>query len=154
MSTIPNESRLVVIADSVSFNEQSQQTLLKTGEKSLKTNRFFQFIDIIMNDDKLRGFIDEFFSDWDDVKTSILFMKTYQVVDAELIRLEDSGRIKTGQSGRRKIMIGLIKEMMTNGECRQELVRNMNVFMGTEHLNCRRILEEKLPLIKDDSLMD
>ena len=147
MSSLPNESRLTVSADSLSFNDQSQQALIKTGEKSLKTNRFFQFIDLIMTDDKLRGFIDEYFSDWDDVKTSILVMKTYQVVESEMKRLEETGVSKISRissSNRRKLMIGLIKEMMTNSECRQELVRNMNVFMGTEHLNCRNMIETSL----------
>jgi hypothetical protein len=148
MASLPNENRLVVKADNITFNDQSQQTLIQTGEKSLKTNRFFQFIDIIMTDEKLRSYIDEFFGDWDDVKTSILFMKTYQVVDMELNRLEDNDKCKISIENRRKLMIGLMKEMMTNSECRQELVRNMNVFMGTEHLNCRRIVEEGLSILK------
>ena len=139
-----NENKLIVKADNLSFNEQSQQTLIDKGDKSLKTNRFFQFMDLIMNDDKLRGFIDEFFGDWDDVKTSILMMKTYQVIDLELKHLEETKRIKIGQTNRRKLMIGLIKEMMTNSECRQELVKNMNVFMGTEHLNCRKMIAESV----------
>jgi len=139
-----NENKLIVQSDNLSFNEQSQQTLIDKGDKSLKTNRFFQFMDIIMNDDKLRGFIDEFFGDWDDVKTSILMMKTYQVIDLELKHLEETKRIKIGQTNRRKLMIGLIKEMMTNSECRQELVKNMNVFMGTEHLNCRKMIAESV----------
>ena len=151
MSSLPNDNKLVVKADNLTFNEQSQKTLIKTGEKSLKTNRFFQFIDIIMTDEKLRGFIDEFFGDWDDVKTTILVMKTYQVIDIELKRLEDNDKYKINSDERRKLMIGLIKEMMTNSECRQELVRNMNVFMGTEHLNCRRLVEDRAQ-IKDNSV--
>jgi len=143
MATLSNETRLVVKQDSLTFNEQPQKTLIKTGEKSLKTNRF-------MTDEKIRGFIDEFFGDWDDVKTTILVMKTYQVVDSELKRLEENGKYKINIEERRKLMIGLIKEMMTNSECRQELVRNMNVFMGTEHGNCRKLVEQKTQ-IKDNS---
>ncbi len=151
MSSLPIDNKLLVKADNLTFNEQSQKTIIKTGEKSLKTNRFFQFIDIIMTDEKLRGFIDEFFGDWDDVKTTILIMKTYQVIDIELKRLEDNDKYKINSDERRKLMIGLIKEMMTNSECRQELVRNMNVFMGTEHLNCRRLVEDRAQ-IKDNSV--
>jgi hypothetical protein len=142
--TTPNENKLIVKADNLRFNKESQQTLIDKGDKSLKTNRFFQFMDLIMNDDKLRGFIDEFFGDWDDVKTSILMMKTYQVIDLELKHLEETKRVKIGQTNRRKLMIGLIKEMMTNSECRQELVKNMNVFMGTDHLNCRKMISESV----------
>ena len=146
--TTPNENKLIVKSDNLSFNEQFQQTLIDKGDKSLKTNRFFQFMDIIMNDDKLRGFIDEFFGDWDDVKTSILMMKTYQVIDIEIKHLEETNRIKIGQTNRRKLMIGLIKEMMSNSECRQELVKNMNIFMGAEHLNCRKMIAECVILDK------
>ena len=101
-----------------------------------------------MNDDKLRGFIDDFFGEWDDVKTSILMMKTYQVIDIEIKHLEETNRIKIGQTNRRKLMIGLIKEMMSNSECRQELVKNMNIFMGAEHLNCRKMIAECVILDK------
>ena len=145
----PTENKLLIKADSLNFNEQSQQTLIDKGDKSLKTNRFFQFMDIIMNDDKLRGFIDEFFGDWDDVKTSILMMKTYQVIDLELKHLEETKRVKIGQTNRRKLMIGLLKEMMTNSECRQELVKNMNLFMGVDHLNCRKMILESVILDKN-----
>jgi hypothetical protein len=149
MASRANEDRLVVNVNNLTFNQKSQETLIKTGQKSLKTNRFFQFIDIIMNDEKLRGFIDEFFDDWDDVKTSILVMKTYQIIDLELKRIENIGNYKINMDNRRKLMIGLIKEMMTDSECRQELVRNMNVFMGMDHLNCRRIIEKHISTIKD-----
>ena len=149
MASRANEDRLVVNVNNLTFNQKSQETLIKTGQKSLKTNRFFQFIDIIMNDEKLRGFIDEFFDDWDDVKTSILVMKTYKIIDLELKRIENIGNYKINMDNRRKLMIGLIKEMMTDSECRQELVRNMNVFMGMDHLNCRRIIEKHISTIKD-----
>ena len=149
MASKANEDRLVVNVNNLTFNQKSQETLIKNGQKSLKTNRFFQFIDIIMNDEKLRGFIDEFFDDWDDIKTSILVMKTYQIIDLELKRIENIGNYKINMDNRRKLMIGLIKEMMTDSECRQELVRNMNVFMGMDHLNCRRIIEQHISTIKD-----
>jgi len=146
MSLVPHK-----FSAEITFNDKSTEKLVEVGEKSIKNNRFFQFMDILMNDDNLRGFIDDFFSDWDDVKTSILMMKTYQLIDMEIKKLEQSGSLQIGSDNRRKLIIGLVKEMMTTSECRQELVRNMNQFMGMDHLNCRKLIEQRVPeLHKDD----
>ncbi len=141
MSLVPHKFS----AAEITFNDKSTKKLVEVGEKSLKHNRFFQFMDILMNDDNLRGFIDDFFSDWDDVKTSILMMKTYQLIDMEIKNVEQTGTLQIEPSNRRKLIIGLVKEMMTNSECRQELVRNMNQFMGMDHLNCRKLIEQRVP---------
>ena len=144
MSLVPNK-----FSADITFNNKSTDKLVEIGDKSLKNNRFFQFMDILMNDENLRGFIDDFFSDWDDVKTSILMMKTYQMIDSEMKNMEESGKLQIGQTHRRKLIIGLVKEMMTNSECRQELVRNMNQFMGMDHLNCRRMIEQRVPELNE-----
>lgn len=146
MSLVPHK-----FSAQITVNGKSTDKLVETGEKSLKNNRFFQFMDILMNDDNLRGFIDDFFSDWDDVKTSILMMKTYQLIDMEIKNLEQTGSLQIGPGNRRKLIIGLVKEMMTNSECRQELVRNMNQFMGMEHLNCRKLIEQRVPELQKDN---
>jgi hypothetical protein len=45
---------------------------------------------------------------------------------------------------RRKMMIGIMKEMLTTSECRQELVKNMNEFMGNSQLShCNSFVENK-----------
>ncbi len=147
MSLVPHKFS----AAEITFNDKSTKKLVEVGEKSLKHNRFFQFMDILMNDDNLRGFIDDFFSDWDDVKTSILMMKTYQLIDMEIKNVEQTGTLQIEPSNRRKLIIGLVKEMMTNSECRQELVRNMNQFMGMDHLNCRKLIEQRVPELHNEN---
>ena len=47
------------------INSDNANHYINIGEKSLVNNRFFQFIDTMMNDTKMREFFDEFFSDWD-----------------------------------------------------------------------------------------
>lgn len=126
-----------------SISPEDKRNLVKTGQKSLETNPFFQFIDIIMNDDSTRKYIEQFFSDWDDIKTTVMVMKTYQIIEEEIKRLEKNGKIKMTQEIRRRFMIGLIKEMMTNGDCRKELVSSMNEFMGNPYKNCRKLVEDK-----------
>ena len=131
------------------ISPQDKRALVKTGAKSLDTNPFFQFIDIIMNDQNTRKYFDQFFSDWDDIKTTVMVMKTYQVIDDELKRLELIGKVKMIPEIRRKFMIGLIKEMMTNADCRKELVYNMNEFMGGSYKNCRKLVENRSTVSND-----
>ena len=117
---------------------------ISIGGKSLGNNKFFQFIDIMMNDPKMRTFFDEFFSDWDDIKTTIMVMKAYQVIDVKLKSLEVETTNTISPDMRRKMMIGIIKEMLITSECRQELVKNMNEFMGIENLNhCKNLVHDK-----------
>jgi hypothetical protein len=114
------------------------------GDKSLSNNKFFQFIDIMMNEPKMREFFDEFFSEWDEIKTTIMVMKAYQVIDVKFKQIELETKNSMSPITRRKMMIGVIKEMLTTSECRQELVKNMNEFMGNSHLNhCNKFLENK-----------
>lgn len=39
-----------------SINLTNPENLVSRGEKNLKNNRFFQFIDLMMNDPKMRSF--------------------------------------------------------------------------------------------------
>jgi hypothetical protein len=122
------------------------------GEKSLQNNKFFQFIDIMMNEPKMREFIDEFFSEWDEIKTTIMVMKAYQVIDSKFKELEFKTKKTMCPEIRRKMMIGIIKEMLTTSECRQELVKNMNDFMGNNHLNhCNKLVDNKQITFEENS---
>ena len=126
------------------INSKDKNNYITIGEKSLGNNKFFQFIDIMMNDPKMRDFFDEFFSDWDEIKTTIMVMKAYQVIDHKIKQLEFETKQVMLPVIRRKMMIGIIKEMLTTSECRQELVNNMNEFMGNRHLNhCNKFVENK-----------
>ena len=106
------------------ISEENSKEIIKKGEINLINNRFFKFIDILMGDPNLRIYIDEFFGDWDEIKTVIMIMKTYQVIDAELQNHEfENG--KNNNEGKRKLIIGLLKELLSNSKCRQELIINM-----------------------------
>ena len=126
------------------INSKDNNHYIAIGEKSLVNNKFFQFIDIMMNDPNMREFFDEFFGDWDEIKTTIMVMKAYQVIDHKIKQLEYETKQIMSPVIRRKMMIGIIKEMLTTSECRQELVNNMNEFMGNKHLNyCNKFVENK-----------
>ena len=124
------------------INSKDKNQYVLIGEKSLVNNKFFQFIDIMMNDPKMRNFFDEFFSDWDEIKTTIMVMKAYQIIDNKMRELEYNTKKIMLLDTRRKMMIGIMKEMLTNSYCRQELVKNMNDFMGNSHLNhCNQLVD-------------
>ena len=125
------------------ISRETQNQFINEGRKTLQKNRFFQFIDLVMNDQNTRQYIDEFFSDWDDIKTSVMIMKTYQVVEQELRSYEESSGNQMSNERRRLLLVSLVKEMMTNGECRQELIRNMNQFMEGDYHNCRALVRSK-----------
>lgn len=126
-----------------SLNTENTKCLIQKGKKNLMDNRFFQFIDLIMGDPKLRSYIDEFFSDWDETKTVIMIMKTYQVIEVELKSREFKyGKIFSNED-RRKLIIGLIKEILSNSECRQELIKNMNIFMTGNYNECEKFIKER-----------
>lgn len=122
-------------------DEKSKETI-KKGEINLINNRFFKFIDILMSDNNLRMYIDEFFGDWDEIKTVIMIIKTYQVIDAELQNHEFENS-KNKIEDKRKLIIGLLKELLSNSKCRQEIIKNMNIFMGGKLNECEKIIKEK-----------
>lgn len=126
------------------IHPQTKREIVRSGHKSLESNPFFQFVDLLMSDDNIRKYIDQFFGDWDDIKTTVMVMKTYQVVEEEIKRLEANGKLRMTAEIRRKFMIGLIKEMMTNGDCRAELVVKMNDFMGGTYKNCRTLINDRI----------
>jgi hypothetical protein len=137
-----NIYNILDIVPTIKLNDTTQY--MSIGEKSLVNNKFFQFIDIMMNDPKMRAFFDEFFSDWDEIKTTIMVMKAYQVIDVKLKELKLDTINEMSSEMRRKMMIGIIKDMLTTSECRQELVKNMNQFMGIENFNqCKKLVQDK-----------
>ena len=50
---------------------------------------------------------------------------------------------KNNNEGKRKLIIGLLKELLSNSKCRQELIINMNIFMGGKLNECEKIIKEK-----------
>jgi len=125
------------------ISEENSKEIIKKGEINLINNRFFKFIDILMGDPNLRIYIDEFFGDWDEIKTVIMIMKTYQVIDAELQNHEFENGKNNNNEGKRKLIIGLLKELLSNSKCRQEIIINMNIFMGGKLNECEKIIKEK-----------
>ena len=119
-----------------------KKELIKSGENEIIYNNFFNLIDYIMNDDMTRLFIEEYFKDWDEIKTSLMFIKTYQIVDKEIHNLERKNNKKFEKDERRKMIIALIKNLISNSESRKEIVKNMCVFMDSDFNTTKRYVKK------------
>ena len=102
----------------------NEKYLLSSGTKALTNNKFFNFLDTIMNEPSMRKSIDEYFHDWDDVKTVFMFIKVYQAVEKEI-----SSQIP--EEDKRKIIIGMVNDIINNTDCRKQIVDNMLLFTQT-----------------------
>jgi hypothetical protein len=121
-----------------------KKELIKSGENEIIYNNFFNLIDYIMNDDMTRLFIEEYFKDWDEIKTSLMFIKTYQIVDKEIHNLERKNNKKFEKDERRKMIIALIKNLISNSESRKEIVKNMCVFMDSDFNTTKKICQKMI----------
>lgn len=129
-------NKLIIQANSV-----SEAAIIHSGKKELQENRFFQFLDTIMGDPKTRSYIDEFFGNWDEIKTVMMFIKVYQVVDSQL--LSNGTQFKNPET-RRSFIIGIVKELITDSNCRQEIIANMTRFMENDFTQCNLLIQYKI----------
>ena len=81
-----------------------------------------------MNNIEFRAFFDSYFENWDDIKTVIMFMKTYEMIDNEYSR-------KFGCKIEPIKMSKILKEMMSKSDYRSMIVNKMVYFMNDKQLN-------------------
>lgn len=99
----------------------------KLGKETIHSNKFYNILNYIMNHLVFRSFIDEYFSDWNDVKTMMMFIKTYQTVDRNIHKLEREAGKKF--INRDHLITGIIKNLIENSNTRKKIVDNMNNWM-------------------------
>jgi hypothetical protein len=76
----------------------------------------------IMEDPEFRGFVEQYFSDIDVTKTTIMMMKTYSVARQQIMD-------KEGKEPDKKRMISVMKDIVNNSETRALMVESMDRFM-------------------------
>jgi hypothetical protein len=124
----------------IKANTLNETIVITSGKKELQENRFFQFLDTIMGDPKTRSYIDEFFGNWDEIKTVMMFIKVYQVVDSQL---QSNCTQFKNQETRRSFIIGIVKELIIDSNCRQEIIANMARFMENDFTQCNLLIQYK-----------
>ena len=87
-----------------------------------KPSNFLLELSNLMNNHEFRTFFDSYFENWDDVKTVVMFMKTYEMIDNEYSR-------KFGCKIEPTKMSKILKEMMSKSDYRRMIVGKMMHFM-------------------------
>ena len=95
----------------------------------------------IMSDPQFKGFFKDYFNDWSDIKTAIMFMKTYAFIDEEYYK-------STGHHMDPEELVEVLRKMMKDRDCRQLIVQNMDGYMNgkTKFLEYYRDVYPKLLL--------
>lgn len=124
-------------------NTDIHKYLEKEGQKRMKKNNFFKDLDEIMNDEQFRGFMDKYSRQWGELETILMYVKLYDTIEKEYMN-------KYNKPISRKVIIGLIMEMMSNGETRSVIARSYNDFKNKtedfskyflENMSEKRLLE-------------
>lgn len=90
----------------------------KNGKKLYNTNDTYKSIANLMEHPEFRKFFDKHFSNWDDIKTILMFLKLYQEIDTIL---------PVNLNGYQKIFIldSLIKTTKTRREICKKFINNI-----------------------------
>lgn len=115
-----------------SLSEKYEKDKQSGGNK-----KFLDHIVELMSDDSFRQFFDNYFNDFDDVRTVLMFMKSYQFVEKEYVKRG----LKTDKEGMRKILF----RMINDANIRSHMVASINGFMDNQAL-----LEMAEPLLAID----
>lgn len=84
----------------------------------------------VMENEDFRNFFHKYLDGWDDIKTSIMFMKLYACVDNEYYN-------KNGNKLESDKIVEIIKEMISDKDCRKIIIDEMTNFMQDD----KKILE-------------
>ena len=91
--------------------------------KTTKEHGFLDKLCNVMSNDDFRNFFHQYLKDWDDVKTSIMFMKLYSCVDEEYSRRNGGMKLEPDK------IVEIIKEMISDKDCRKVIMGEMDDFM-------------------------
>ena len=114
-------------------------TTVKGNDTDIKKpSNFLLELSNLMNNIEFRAFFDSYFENWDDIKTVIMFMKTYEMIDNEYSR-------KFGCKIDPIKMSKILKEMMSKSDYRSMIVNKMVYFM-----NDAKTIQNKLVISNEE----
>ena len=88
--------------------------------KKVNTSTFFNRLMDIMKDPEIKSFFKDYFSNWTDAKTSLMFMHTYVAIE-EMCLI--NGKTPTSDE-----IVFYLHKFISNSETRKLLVETMNNF--------------------------
>jgi len=93
---------------------------------STKSDHELQFLNKlckVMENEEFRQFFHKYLDGWDDIRTSIMFMKLYACVDDEYYKKNGGNKLEPDK------IVEIIKEMISNRDCRKIIMDEMTHFM-------------------------
>ena len=112
-----------------------KKEVLKKGEKILEENNFFNKLDNIMRNENFRSFYSEYFHDYTDIKTVILYMKLYETIEKEY-------KERYNLTIEKELLAYMMKELMSNSLSRKNILESFNNFTDyNNNVNKKYILD-------------
>ena len=105
---------------------KTDKIIITTSQDSIsedEPNDFMSKLGKIMSDPQFKEFFKNYFQDWTDIKTAIMFMKTYAFIDEEYHK-------NAGHHMDPEELVDILRKMIKNGDCRRLIVQNMDGFMN------------------------
>lgn len=99
----------------LSHNGDITQEIEKKGEKLVKNNAFFKDLSDIMSDKKVTRFFDKYFKNMDSIKTTVIYMKLFRLLQEKYKTLSDDELSKY-------VNIYILHQVMTTNDVRHKLI--------------------------------
>mgnify|MGYP006106275537 FL=1 len=99
----------------LSHNGDITQEIEKKGKKLIKNNAFFKDLSDIMSDKKVTRFFDKYFKNMDSIKTTVIYMKLFRLLQDKYKTLSDDELSKY-------VNIYILHQVMTTNDVRCKLI--------------------------------
>jgi len=102
------------------ISKVSQETIFEKGRKLLKENSFFHDLDTIMSQPEFRSFYQKYFTDITDMKTVLMYMKLYDLLQTEYKQRDFHAEQE------KETLAFMLKEFISNPTTRKYLVKKFS----------------------------
>ncbi len=124
-------------------NNSIKNEIIEKGREILNENCFFNDLDKMMSNSEFRDFYNKYFTDFQDIRLILMFMKLYETLEVEY-------KNHCGEEISNEAVIYIIKEIMCNNTLRKEVVESFDRFSDNKNLNKGIYL---LDVLKKNNLM-
>lgn len=94
--------------------DKDEKLTKKEGEKIYKSNENMRTISDVMEDRNFRKLFDENFNDWNDIKSVVMLMKTYQLIENSNENLDKHQKLY------------LLNSLIKDSDCRNKIAIEFN----------------------------
>jgi hypothetical protein len=124
-------------------NNSIKNEIIEKGREILNENSFFNDLDKMMSNSEFRDFYGKYFTDFQDIRLILMFMKLYETLEVEY-------KNHYGEEISSEAVTFIIKEIMCNNTLRKEVVESFDRFSDNKNFNKGIYL---LDVLKKNNLM-